>query len=383
MHITVARRDLAPVLAAASRVVERRNTIPILSHVLLAADAAAGTLAITATDLDVEYHRAIPAQVTAGGAVAVSARMLADIIAKLPDGPVTLQPEPGAADGSIRITSGRSRFRLSTLPPADMPVLAFGPASGSVAGVDGYRLPAADFAAGIAATAHAVSTEETRYYLCGILLEATAAGLVAVATDGHRLAAIDIIVDHADETATRVVVPSKTVHILAAMLKAAPQDADITLLTDGAKIRTTVAGTRLTSKLIDGTYPDWRRVVPAPGPSIALSRDALSLAVDRVMTVSSERGRAVRLDIDPAAGEARISASNPEAGTAEEFVALTSCDLSAGTAPVVGLNGRYLLDALAQMAGATVHIHPGDGGPVTLADPSLPALRQVIMPMRV
>src|SRR3990170_90224 len=255
MRVTIERSALLKSLNHVQSVVERRNTIPILSNVLI--NAAAGAVRLTATDLDIEVIDEVPADVAQAGATTVPAHMIHDIIRKLPDG-AQVEIEQGPDEGRLAVLSGRSRFSLQALPPSDFPDLAAGEFSHR------FTLPAADLKFLIDKARFAISTEETRYYLNGIYLHHVEAGgtarLRAVATDGHRLAQVEVEAPEGSAGMPGIIVPRKTVLELVKLIEDTEAGMEVAL--SASKIRFLAASLTLTSKLIDGTFPDYERVIP-------------------------------------------------------------------------------------------------------------------------
>src|ERR1700732_4952410 len=289
MKITVERSELLKSLGHVHRVVERRNTIPILANVLLRADRS--KLSLKATDLDVEVTDTIAAEVGPGGSTTVPAHMFFDIVRKLPEG-AQIVLESSGDRAALAIRAGRSRFTLQTLPESDFPDLAPGEMSHK------FTLKAADLKRLIDKTQFAISTEETRYYLNGIYLHAAGAAkeqmLRAVATDGHRLAQMQLELPKGAAGMPGIIVPRKTVSEVLRLME--DNEAEVAIELSSGKIRFTVGDARLTSKLIDGTFPDYARVIPlANDKELVVDKKEFEAAVDRVSTVSSERGRAVKL----------------------------------------------------------------------------------------
>ena len=371
MKLTIPRETLAPALASLSRVVERRNTIPILSNILLR--AADGRLSLCATDLDIRAETSLTCEVAEPGAVTLPAHTLSDIVRKLPAAAeITLE---GAGDKPMALKSGRSRFTLQSLPESDFPDITAGEFSHS------FALPAKTLAQIVEETSFAISTEETRYYLNGIHLHATeadgAAVLRAVATDGHKLSRLQLPAPEGSAGMPAVIIPRKTVAELARMAKEV--EGDVTIELSPTKIRITAGAATLTSKLIDGTFPDYQRVIPAANDKVAtLEAEAFKQAVDRVATISSERGRAVKLAL--AATGLLLSVSNPDSGSATEEL---SPDYDG--APIeIGFNARYLLDILALLGGDSVQLKLSEpGAPAILQRREGDSLLVVLMPMRV
>jgi DNA polymerase III subunit beta len=376
MKVTVERAALLRSLGHVHRVVERRNTIPILSNVLLRSDGEG--LRLKATDLDIEVTETIPADVSESGATTVPAHVIYDIVRKLPEGAQVSLETPGDS-GQMQIRSGRSRFMLQALPESDFPDLAAGEMPFR------FALPPADLKRLIDKTQFAISTEETRYYLNGIFfhtIEAAAGGgsgtvLRAVATDGHRLARVEIPAPQGSDGMPGVIIPRKAVAEIQKLVEAAEENVGIEL--SSSKIRLTFGGVVLTSKLIDGTFPDYQRVIPAGNDkSLVVERDEFAKAVDRVSTISSERGRAVKLALND--GRLVLSVNNPDSGSATEELEV---DYEA-PALDIGFNARYLLDITGQLDGDTALFKLADPGSPTLIQDrdGAPAL-YVLMPMRV
>ncbi len=378
MKVTVERAQLVKSLTHVHRVVERRNTIPILSNVLIRAEG--GALKLKATDLDLEVSESVPAMVGEPGATTVPAHMIHDIVRKLPDGAqVELATRPDGATLDIR--SGRSKFALQILPETDFPDLTAGTFTHR------FRLPAVDLKRLVDRTWFAISTEETRYYLNGIYFHAVTAGgdlkFRAVATDGHRLAQAEIVAPHGCEGMPGIIVPRKTVGEIQKLVDA--PDADVLVELSESKIRLTFAaegeegGIVLTSKLIDGTFPDYGRVIPQGNDKeLKVDRDEFAAAVDRVSTISSERGRAVKLTV--ADGRLVLSVTNPDSGSATEELAVEYDD----EALDIGFNSRYLLDIASQLETDTAVFRLADpGSPTLIQDLGSENALYVLMPMRV
>ncbi|MFO1184870.1 MAG: DNA polymerase III subunit beta [Bauldia sp.] len=376
MRVTLERSHLLRALNHAHRVVERRNTIPILANVLLNADG--GALSLKATDLDLEASESVAADVNQGGTTTVPAHLLYDIVRKLPEGgEVSLATTPEG--NSMTVASGRSRFTLQVLPASDFPDLQAGTFPIR------FTLPAGSLKGLIDRTQFAISTEETRYYLNGIYLHTTTLSganggrrvLRAVATDGHRLAQAQIDLPAGAEAMPGVIVPRKTVGEIEKLLDASGDDVTIEL--SDTRIRVTIGAVILTSKLIDGTFPDYQRVIPQGNDKVLkVDRQEFAGAVDRVSTISSERGRAVKLAL--ADGRLTLSVTNPDSGSAVEELGV---DFAAP--PVeIGFNSRYLLDINGQLhSGTTVFRLADPGSPTLIQDEGESDALYVLMPMRV
>lgn len=370
MKATIERATLLKGLSHVQSVVERRNTIPILSNVLIEATAD-GSLRLMATDLDLQINEHVAASVETPGATTVSAHTLFDIARKLPEGS---QVQLAAAEGRMTIVAGRARFQLATLPRDDFPVIAEGELPVS------FELPADTLKQIIDKTRFAISTEETRYYLNGIFLHVSddpTPMLKAAATDGHRLARYTIARPQGAETMPDVIVPRKCVAELRKLLDEVDGSVGVSL--SSTKIRFDLGQALLTSKLIDGTFPDYSRVIPT-GNDKMLKIDPRSFqeGVDRVSTIATEKTRAVKMALDR--DKITLSVTSPENGTAAEEVSGEYSSL----AFEIGFNSRYLLDILGQVEGSSVEVHLADAAAPTLIreNDKAPAL-YVIMPMRV
>jgi DNA polymerase III subunit beta len=375
MKATIERAKLLRCLSHVQSVVERRNTIPILSNVLIEASAD-GLVKIMATDLDLQVIESLDAvSVEGAGAITVSAHLLFDIARKLPDGS---QVSFETADNRMTVKAGRSRFQLPTLPRDDFPVIVEGDLPTS------FEIPAKTLAELIDRTRFAISTEETRYYLNGIFLHVSEEDkpvLKAAATDGHRLARFTIPRPDGAEGMPDVIVPRKAVAELRKLLEEA-LDGNVEIDLSASKIRFTLGGEGgmvLTSKLIDGTFPDYSRVIPT-GNDKLLKLDPKSFyeGVDRVATIATERTRAVKMALDT--DKVTLSVTSPDNGTAAEEV---PADYRSEPFEI-GFNANYLKDILGQIDGDTVELHLADAGAPTLIrqDEKSPAL-YVLMPMRV
>ncbi|MXO90486.1 DNA polymerase III subunit beta [Pontixanthobacter aquaemixtae] len=375
MKATIERATLLRCLSHVQSVVERRNTIPILSNVLIEAEEG-GAVKVMATDLDLQViENMSAASVDTAGSITVSAHLLFDIARKLPEGSqVSLE----AADNRMAIKAGRSRFSLPTLPRDDFPVIVEGDLPTS------FELPAKLLAELIDRTRFAISTEETRYYLNGIFFHVSDEDkpvLKAAATDGHRLARFTIDQPDGAEGMPDVIVPRKAVAELRKLLEEA-LDGNVQIDLSASKIRFTLGGEGgvvLTSKLIDGTFPDYTRVIPT-GNDKLLKIDPTSFfaGVDRVATIATEKTRAVKMGLET--DKVILSVTSPDNGTATEEVAAQY----GSDGFEIGFNANYLKDILSQIDSDEVELHLADAGAPTLIrkDDKSPAL-YVLMPMRV
>jgi DNA polymerase-3 subunit beta len=367
MKATIERATLLKGLGHVQSVVERRNTIPILSNVLLEAKED-GSLRLMATDLDLQVDESVAANVEQAGATTLSAHTLFDIVRKLPDGS---QVELTAADGKMQVVAGRSRFNLSTLPRDDFPVIAEGELPTR------FELPAATLRQIIEKTRFAISSEETRYYLMGIFFHVVDEQLRAAATDGHRLARITIPKPDGADGMPDVIVPRKCVHELYRLLEELDGTVEISL--SPTKVRFGLGSAVLTSKLIDGTFPDYNRVIPTGNDKLLkLDPKSFSQGVDRVSTIASEKTRAVKMAVDR--DKVTLSVTSPENGLATEELA---ADYGSDGLEI-GFNAKYLLDILGEIDGDVVEVHLADAAaPTLLRENDKSNALYVLMPMRV
>lgn len=375
MKATIERATLLRCLSHVQSVVERRNTIPILSNVLIDASDG-GSVRVMATDLDLQVVETMSAaSVDQAGAITVSAHLLFDIARKLPDGS---QVSLTTNDNRLEVKAGRSNFKLPTLPRDDFPVIVEGDLPTS------FELPARLLAELIDSTRFAISTEETRYYLNGIFLHVTDEDeplLKAAATDGHRLARFSVPRPEGAAGMPDVIVPRKAVGELRKLLDEAI-DTNVLIDLSASKIRFTMGGEGgvvLTSKLIDGTFPDYSRVIPTANDKLLKVDPKLFFSgVDRVATIATEKTRAVKIGLDQ--DRVTLSVTSPDNGTAAEELAAEY----RAEGLEIGFNANYLKDILGQISGDTVELHLADAGAPTLIRENEQARAlYVLMPMRV
>ncbi|MDA0239959.1 MAG: DNA polymerase III subunit beta [Proteobacteria bacterium] len=370
MKITIERAQLLKVLTHIQSVVERRNTIPILSNVKF--EAPNGSLSLNATDMDLDIVETVEAEIATSGSTTAPVHTLFDIVRKLPEGS-QVELDCTGSDGQLVLSSGRSRFTLTCLPTEDFPVMAGGEMAHR------FTVSAAGLRGIIDRTRFAISTEETRYYLNGIYLHvAENSGvkvLKAVATDGHRLASVELPLP--SEGMPGVIVPRKAVGELRKLIDESTEDVSVSL--SDTKIQFSFEGAVLTSKLIDGTFPDYDRVIPTDNDKgMQADRKLFADAVDRVSAISTEKSRSVKLTL--ANSTLTLSANSPENDTAFEEISVEygSSDIE------IGFNSRYLLDIAQQIAGSTIQFTFADAASPTLVqDLDDPSAIYVLMPMRV
>ncbi|WP_133486962.1 DNA polymerase III subunit beta [Aliiroseovarius marinus] len=372
MKISIERGALLKAVAQAQSVVERRNTIPILANVLI--EAEGDSVSFRATDLDIEVVDKTDAMVERAGATTVSAVTLHEIVRKLPDGALVQLTDDGAT-GRLSVEAGRSSFSLATLPKEDFPVMASSEYSAN------FSAPAPVLRRLFDKSKFAISTEETRYYLNGVYLHVSDADggkvLRAVATDGHRLARIDADLPPGAEDMPGVIVPRKTVGELRKLLD--DDDATIAVSVSETKVRFATPVITLTSKVIDGTFPDYTRVIPSGNTrKLEVDATAFAQAVDRVATVSSERSRAVKLQLDE--DRLVLSVNAPDAGAAEEELAVAYNDERLE----IGFNAKYLLEIASQVDRENaVFMFNSSGDPTLMREGNDTSAVYVVMPMRV
>ena len=372
MKFSIERADLVKAVSQAQSVVERRNTIPILANVLI--EAGAEGISFRATDLDTEIVYRAQAQVERPGSTTVSAGMLNDIARKLPDGALVQLALDGAS-GRLSVQAGRSNFSLATLPREDFPVM-----SSSEYGAN-FSAPAQVLRRLFDKSKFAISNEETRYYLNGVYMHVAEGedgpSLRCVATDGHRLARIDAALPAGAGAMPGVIVPRKTVAELKKLLD--DDETEIAVSVSETKLRFATPAITLTSKVIDGTFPDYSRVIPsANARKLEVDAGDFAKAVDRVATVSSERSRAVKLSLDE--DRLVLSVNAPDAGAADEELSVAYAD-----EPLeIGFNAKYLHEIASQIERENaVFLFNGSGDAALIREGGDTSAVYVVMPMRV
>jgi len=372
MKITIERAALLKSLGHVQSVVERRNTIPILSNVKL--EARKGSLSMNATDMDLDVVETVAAEVATAGATTIPAHTFYEIVRKLPEG-AQVQLQNVADGGQLELKAGRSRFTLATLPIEDFPVMGGGDLPHA------FALSAADLRGLIDRTRFAVSTEETRYYLNGIYLHGAKRDRVevlrAVATDGHRLASVEVPLPAGAKGMPGVIVPRKAVAELRKLIDGAEGEVQVAL--SDTKIRFAFDDVALTSKLIDGTFPDYERVIPTGNDRVLdIACKEFADAIDRVSAISSEKSRSVKLALK--AGSLVLSATSPENGTATEEIEVPYRNGEIE----IGFNARYITEILQQIGGETAQFVMADAtSPTIVREAGDSSATYVVMPMRV
>lgn len=375
MKLRADRSTLLRALAHVQSVVEKRNTIPILANVMLRVQQ--GGLTLTATDMEIAIVEEVAASASRDGVCTAPAATLYEIVRRLPDSAEIELDHPGG-DAQLKLRAGKYSTSLLVLPAEDFPSMTAGALPHS------FSLPAATLRGLIDRTRFAISTEETRYYLNGIYLHETrgedGAALRAVATDGHRLARVQV--DPEPEGAAGmpgVIVPRKTVTELRKLIDETSAPIDVAL--SDTRIQFRIGTVTLTSKLIDGTFPEYERVIPRDNDKILrVGKKDFSDAVGRVSAISSEKARPVKLSLNR--DLLVLSASSPEQGTASEELDGDRVQYTA-TPLEIGFQARYLNDITEQI-GDNVEFRFSDGAaPTVVQDASDASALYVLMPMRV
>jgi DNA polymerase-3 subunit beta len=363
MKFSAERESLLAALQAVIGVVERRQTMPILANLLLSADQ--GKLSVTATDLEVELVATAVIKSGVDGRLTVPGRKLLDICRSLPQEATLAFSQDGE---KLTVKAGRSRFVLATLPAADFPVID------ELAQQQTLTIPQADLKRLLDKTHFSMAQQDVRYYLNGMLLETDGKMLRTVATDGHRLALCEMDLP-SKGSGQQVIVPRKGVLELQRLL-GTEGDVEVTIGTN--HIRAQIGDVRFTSKLIDGRFPEYGRVIPsAPPKAVVADRETLRAALQRTAILANEKYRGIRLALKK--NSMTLQAHNPEQEEAEEQVEVTY----KGDELEVGFNVGYLLDALAAVDGSEVEIGVTDGNSSCLVRaPGVSSARYVVMPMR-
>lgn len=369
MKFTIDRSSFLKPLGHIYSVVERRNTIPILSNVLIESDAS--KVSFTATDMDMDIVETVGCIVSSQGKLTVSAHTLYDIVRKLPDGS-EIQIE--LIDLNVEVSAGKSRFILPTLPVDDYPIMT------EIEKGNEFSLEAVDLANLIDNTKFAISSEETRYYLNGIYLhvpDIKSDKLRAVATDGHRLAQAEVPIPKGAENMPGVILPRKAVGEVRKLIDST--DGLVTIIISKTKAKFIFPTSILTTKLIDGSFPDYQRVVPKENLNkLLVSNSHFSKAIDRVSTVSMEKSRAVKLSLSN--NVLLLQVNSHDLGNASEEL-----DVNYISDPIdIGFNARYLLDISGQIQGKDIELSLSDSAsPALITDPDQEGVIFVLMPMRV
>jgi DNA polymerase-3 subunit beta len=365
MKFTIDRESLLKPLQQVIGVVERRQTLPVLGNLLVIADS--NGIQITATDLEVEIQSRTNVAVEDGGEITLPARKLVDICKALPE---NAKIQFSISDQKAQIRSGKSRFTLATLPAADFPVVE------SIKGDCQFSIAQSRLKELIERTQFCMAQQDVRYYLNGLMLE-IANGLVrAVATDGHRLALCDMLVDVKLSQPKQVIVPRKGIQELQRLLDDSDEPVKVEIGSNHIGISAT--NLRFTSKLVDGRFPDYDRVVPKGGDKlVSADRELFRQALSRTSILSNEKYRGIRLNFEK--NIIKIQAHNPEQEEADEEIEVDY----KGAGLEIGFNVTYLLDVLSSIRSENIEITLSDSNSsCLLREPGTEQYRYVVMPMR-
>lgn len=365
MKFTAKRESILKPLQLVSGVVERRQTLPVLSNVLMVAEQ--GTIALTATDLEVELRAQAELEIEEPGEITLPARKFLDICRTLPEG-ADLQLSVEGEKAQLR--SGRSRFTLASLAASEFPsVEAINP-------TQDFSMPQRDLKFLIERTHFSMAQQDVRYYLNGLMLELGEGSLHSVATDGHRLALCALGAPVEGGGNQQVIVPRKGIQELARLLE--DSDEPVRVQIGSNHVRMEMGDVRFTSKLIDGRFPDYQRVLPRDSDKeVTADRETLKQALVRTSILSNEKYRGVRLQLEP--GRLRIQAHNPEQEEAEEEIEVEY----QGSELEIGFNVNYILDALNAIPGGEVRVLLKDSNSSCLIhQPDSQDCQYVVMPMR-
>jgi len=365
MKFKIKRETLLKPLQFVIGVVERRQTLPVLSNLLLQADT--GRISLTATDLEVELVANFDLDVADGGEITIPARKFLDICRTLPD---ESELNVSFLNERVQVKSGKSRFTLSTLPATEFPVIE------DIQVQKEFKLPQRELKKLIERTSFAMAQQDVRYYLNGLMLELKESQMRAVATDGHRLAISEVSADIDVQESYQVIVPRKGIQELARLLEDSDEMAIIQLGSNHIRIQ--LPELRFTSKLIDGKFPDYNKVLPrASDKFVKAEREVLKQSLVRTSILSNEKYRGVRLSFSNQ--QLSIQAHNPEQEEAEEEIAIEYT----GDTVEIGFNVNYILDALNAIPEDNVTISLTDSNSSCLIEPNdAKDCRYVIMPMR-
>ncbi|MEM7208593.1 MAG: DNA polymerase III subunit beta [Pseudomonadota bacterium] len=365
MKLSIQKEDLLRPLQQTVGAIERRQTLPVLAHFLLSAKN--NQIAITATDLEIELFAQTAAHIEQEGDVTVPARKLVDICRSLPDG---AEIDMSATNEKVILVSGKSRFTLSTLPVSEFPTLD------DIGVANTFAINQSQLLRAINKTAFSMAQQDVRYYLNGLLFEVTPDMLRCVATDGHRLSLSTVDVQTGVETASQVIVPRKGVNELSRLLDTSDEPAEFQLTAN--HIRINMPEVRFTSKLIDGKFPDYGRVLPEGNDKTVIAdRESLKQSLSRAAILSNEKYKGVRLQISD--NTLNVRTHNPDHEEAEDELAIEYT----GEAIEVGFNVVYLLDILNTLEGTSVKIRLKDANSSCLATEIESAdCKYVVMPMR-
>lgn len=367
LGFTIERSNLLKSLSKLQSFVEKRNTIPILSNIKITSNQAG--LNLTVTDMDLVASEEIEAKIQNEGSITVPANTLYDIVRKLPEGS-QIKAELDAESSRVLVTSGNSKFTLSYLPADEFPVMSEGELSHK------FTLKAKEFLNLIDKTKFAMSTEETRYYLNGVYLHNVEEKVVAVSTDGHRLAKVEIGAPEGAKDMPGIIVPRKAVSEISKILE---NQEEVTISLSDSKIKFNAGKVELLSKVVDGTFPDYQRVIPDNNTkALKINTAALKEAVDRVSTVAADKTKAIKIALST--NNMSLTSQGIEGTSANETV---ECDYASDELEA-GFNSRYLLEMLNLIEGDDSNFQlETPNAPVIVTDTEDETALFIIMPMRV
>ena len=366
-NITIEKSNLLRAISRLQSLVEKRNTIPILSNVKL--DANDKCLTLTVTDMDLVASEEADANIASQGSLTVPALTLYDIVRKLPEGSqVSLKADAGSS--RLNVNAGAANFTLSYLPAEDFPVMSEGELTHK------FTLSSKDFLKLIDKTKFAMSNEETRYYLNGVYFHISNGKLRAVATDGHRLSSVEVEAPQGSAGMPGIIIPKKAVNEFGKLLES---QSEVLVSLSETKIKINAGRIELLSKVVDGTFPDYTRVIPENNTKmVTVSSSLFNEAVDRVSTISADKTRAVKVKFEK--GNITFNSQGIEGTSAKEVIA---CEYTAD-ALEVGFNSRYVLEMMTQIKSDKLTIAlDTPNSPALVKDPTDPSVTFIIMPMRV
>ena len=368
MKFTIDKTSLIKPLSHIQSIVERRNTIPILSNVVI--NVGKETLSLSATDMDIDILENITCSIIEEGNATITAHIFYEIVKKLPDGSqITLEKDKD----NVVLKSNNSKFTLPVLPIEDYPDISGGELN------DIFTIDAGDLRRLIDRTKFAISMEETRYYLNGIFFHRQENYLIAVATDGHRLAKASISLPSGAENLKGVIIPRKAINEVRKLIDEYPSETEINISFSDSRVKFNAGQTQITSKLIDGNFPDYAKVIPSENKNVLKVESLLfSNSIDRVSSIFSDKSRSVKLMISK--NVLKLDANSPDTGSASEEIQV---DYSGGEL-IIGFNARYLLDITSQIgSGEMTILFDDSGAPALINSKNDEQACFVIMPMRI
>lgn len=369
LHVILEKNTLMKALSHCQGVVERRNTVPILGHVLL--ECQGNALKITATDLEIAFVETLPAHIKAHGSATVSAHLLFDVVRKLREGS-EIELKTSENGEFLHLNSGRSTYNFACLPVADFPVMTTEELPST------FNIHAAELSRLIDKTRFSMSTEETRYYLNGIFFHKTADGfLKAVATDGLRLAQAQVELAEGTPNLPEVIISRKTIHEIRKLIDETAEEVTVSLSEN--QVRFVVASSILISRLIEGKFPDYEKVIPVDNNNVLeVDVKAFAEAIDRISIMSTDKLRPVKIRVEGTTMV--VSAHSMDTGNAIEELEVKYTGESAN----FGFNARFILDVTQQISNEFLHLFIGDEDQAIIAKDSVDtSALYVLMPMRV